>query len=266
MARKPQLGILSIATNQYLDFWTELASSIDKTQNQPCDIRLHVFTNRVSEAVAFSKQLKSVRVSVHEIPAYGWPEATLFRFKVFAQALDEIDEPYLMYLDADSVMTGPLEERIFGMMDSADVLLVEQSGSWRPKQWSKFVRFYILHPGAIYADLGKLLFEGGLGTWEKRRESLAYVPRKKRKHYVYGAVWMGTRRGIRKLSFELANRVQRDWDRGIIARWHDESHLNWWCAQYSPPLLDPRYYFFPGQHHLDELPSIITMVPKAKRV
>jgi len=256
------LGILSIATNVYLRYWMVLARSVDQHIRAFSPVTLHVFTDQITVAKEFAETLSNVTVKVHEITALGWPEATLLRFKIFLEHSEEFAESFLIHLDADSVIDQDLEPSLAEMMTDNGVLLVEQSGSWRPKKLSKLLRFYFLHPGAVFADLKKIIWEGGLGTWEKNQESSAFVPRSKRKSYVYGAVWMGVNAKFMELVGELSERVDADWQRGIVAKWHDESHLNWWNSEYRPTLLDPRYYFFPGQHHLDELPSIIRLVHK----
>ncbi len=259
------LGIMSVATNVYLDYWMDLARSIDQHVTVFSPITLHVFTDRASEAKSFSRELTRTKVKVHEIEPLGWPEATLFRFKLIRDRIGEMPEEFLMYLDADTIVDADFESDLARRMLLHGVHLVEQSGSWRPPRLIRKIRFYALHPGAPFADLRKLIREGGLGTWETNRESTAYVPRNRRKHYVYGAVWMGPRLGIQELVEELAHRVEDDWTRGVIAVWHDESHINWWNSQYTPRLLDPRYYFFPGHRHLDELPRIVSLIHKTSK-
>ena len=261
-SKRASLGVLSIATNVYLNYWMALASSLNDHVRQFDPITLHVFTDQASVAEEFAKSLKNVRVKVHSIGPLGWPEATLFRFKIFAEHRELLTEEYLLYLDADSIVEKDFEPDLQQTMSEKGVLLVEQSGSWRPRRLHRRIRFYLLHPGAVYADLKKMIWEGGLGTWEKDSNSSAFVPRNKRRNYVSGAVWMGPRETLFELVQELSQRVQSDWEEGVIAKWHDESHLNWWNAEYQPFLLDPRYYFFPGQHHLDELPCIIRLVQK----
>lgn len=265
--RKPQsaLGILSIATNVYLEYWMELATSVDEHVRAFRSITLHVFTDQPEKAQAFSARLKNIHAVVHPIEPLGWPEATLFRFKIFHEHQKRITEPFLLYLDADSIVDADFEDDLAERMTRHGVLLVEQSGSWRPPKLLRKLRFHLLHPGALFADVRKLIWEGGLGTWEKNPDSTAFVPRTKRRNYVYGAVWMGPRKQLLDMVGELSVRVQDDWDRGIVAKWHDESHINWWNSEYRPTLLDPRYYFFPGHRHLDELPSIIRLVHKKEK-
>lgn len=256
------LGILSIATNVYLDYWFDLARSLDNHVRTFSPLVLHVFTDQPEAAETFATTLNYVDVKVHKIEPLGWPEATLFRFKIFSEHKEAIREPFLMYLDADSIVDQDFETDLTSLMKEHGVLLVEQSGSWRPPRFSRKLRFYILHPGAVFADVRKLIWEGGLGTWEKRPQSTAFVPRNKRRKYVYGAIWMGPRSEVMEMIHELSARVKDDWAKGIVAVWHDESHMNWWNARYRPHLLDPRYYFVEGYHHLDELPSIVRLVAK----
>jgi hypothetical protein len=259
------LGILSVATNVYLRYWMDLAQSIDRHVRVFDSVTLHVFTDQVKEAREFARTLEHCSVKIHEIEPLRWPDATLLRFKIFSSFQLELKEHFLMYLDADSVVDQDFEGDLSELMEENEILLVEQSGSWRPRRLAKRIRFYTLHPGAGFADVKKLVLEGGLGTWEKNPKSLAYVPRALRKKYVYGAIWMGLRQKFIELVEELSERVGADTSQGITAKWHDESHINWWSAAHNPYLLDPRYYFFPGQRHLDELPCIIRMVHKVEK-
>ncbi len=256
------LGILSIATNVYLEYWFDLARSLDDHVRTFFPLVLHVFTDQPKAAKTFAKTLNYVDVKVYKIQPLGWPEATLFRFKIFSEHQEEIREPFLMYLDADSIVDQDFETDLTSLMKKHGILLVEQSGSWRPPRFTRKLRFYILHPGAIFADIRKQIWEGGLGTWEKRPQSTAFVPRNERRKYVYGAIWMGARSEVMEMIQELSGRIEDDWAKGIVAVWHDESHMNWWNARYRPHLLDPRYYFVEGYHHLDELPSIVRLVAK----
>jgi len=256
------LGVLSIATNVYLRYWMDLAQSIDRHVRVFDSVTLHVFTDQAKEAREFASTLKHCSVKVHEIEPLRWPEATLFRYKIFAEHSASFSEDFLMYLDADTIVNRDLERDLPQQLQESGILLVEQAGSWRPRNGARLIRFFALHPGAIFEDTRKIIVEGGRGTWERRRQSAAFVERSLRKTYVTGAVWMGTREAMLGMIRELAERVTLDWNDGIIAVWHDESHLNWWNAHYRPRLLDPRYYFFPGQRHLDELPNIIALIRK----
>ena len=259
---RASLGIVSIATNVYLRYWQDLARSVDQHVRVFDPVTMHVFTDQTQQAEDFARSLQNVSVRVHEVPAMRWPEATLFRYKIFSENADELSERVLLYLDADTLVKQDFEPELPQLIAESGIVLVEQAGSWRPKSWRNLLRFFVLHPGAIFQDVRKLLVEGGRGTWEKRVESTAYVARSERKNYVTGAVWMGTRDAFLEMVSELAARVDIDWRKEIIAVWHDESHLNWWNARYHPTLADPRYYFFPGQRHLDELPNIIQLIAK----
>lgn len=258
----PTFGIMSIATNVYLKYWMALATSLDQHVRSCAPLTLHLFTDQPDAAKEFAQTLERCSVVVHEIEPLRWPEATLFRYKILSENLGAMPQDLLMYLDADTIVNADFEHDLPQRIQDAGVLLVEQAGSWRPPRFHRRVRFYLYHPGAILQDLRKHLREGGLGTWETRPSSTAFVPRGERKEYVSGAVWMGTREGLGQMLSELASRVQQDWNNDIVAVWHDESHLNWWSSRYRPTLTDPRYYFFPGQRHLDELPNIIALVAK----
>ena len=50
-----------------------------------------------------------------------------------------------------------------------------------------------------------------------------------------------------KFCHTLQKRIRQDKDRGIIALWHDESHINWYAFTHPHyRLLDASFCFFPG--------------------
>ena len=73
------IGILTIATNIYIDYWKKLALSIDITTDNSSSITLHVFTDQVESVQIFARTLTKVEVITHEIESLGWPDATLRR-------------------------------------------------------------------------------------------------------------------------------------------------------------------------------------------
>jgi hypothetical protein len=58
----------------------------------------------------------------------------------------------------------------------------------------------------------------------------------------------------------LADRTREDLDRGIIATWHDESHLNWFASGHAHQLMDSQKCYAPGYKNLSDIwPEIIAV-------
>jgi histo-blood group ABO system transferase len=161
-----------------------------------------------------------------KIPHEGWPLVTLKRFHYFCDAADRLSKyDYLLYLDADTIIVDNFGEEIIGDLTGA------------------------LHPGFYNQPESSF-------TYERDPKSTACTMNGTR--YYYGAINGGKR--FLDMCHTLRNNVQEDMDNGVMAVWHDESHLNKYFADNPPDVvLDPSYCF-PQGWPLPFKPKI--MVPK----
>lgn len=254
------LGILTVATNRYINYWREQAASVDKYISGDVEVTFHVFTDNPKAVVDFGKTLRA-KVHAHPVESYGWPDATLYRYALISKFASEYSEDFLMHLDADTIARSE-----FGLGDMTSLLengicLVHHPGFFRPKG-SGMLGYYFRNMGQLFSDTQSLLIQGGIGSWETNPESLAFVPRKIRHKYVCGGVWWGTRAAILEMVRVLADRVVRDESNGILAVWHDESHLNWWSSQNLHGLANPSFCYAEGYPQLKSLPVLIEAVDK----
>jgi hypothetical protein len=254
------LGILTVATNKYVEYWKNQARSISNANIKGLNITLHVFTDDTKAVESFSKNL-NVRVIAHEIPSLGWPEATLFRYRLISQFSEVIREDILMHLDADMLLHRAISaEELVSVMKNG-VCLVRHPGYYRPRG-AKLLGLYLQNFRTTSMDLYLMLKKGGLGLWETRDSSAAFVPRSKRSTYVCGGTWWGYRDEILALCKELSSRIDSDLSVGEAAVWHDESHLNWWASVNDPGIADPSYCYAVGYPQLRDLTCIIEAVHK----
>jgi hypothetical protein len=257
------LGIMTIATNSYVNYWKQQAKSISLLNHTGIDVTLHVFTDDVPLVREFSRDL-DLRVVTHHIPSYGWPEATLYRYAIFNQFKQDINEQILMYLDADMLVNRGFTYQ--GLTESmrSGVCLVMHPGYYRPSGFS-LLELYFNNTSLARGDLSALVSKGGIGEWEQNRDSLAFVPRRLRKRYMCGGIWWGFREEIFSLCYVLASRVLGDEANGEQAVWHDESHLNWWASRNSSGVESPRYCFAEGYPQLKNLENFVTAVEKERK-
>jgi hypothetical protein len=255
------VGVLTVATNKYIEYWEELATSLDShCPPEGVKVKMHVFTDQVERAKSHSLTLKKVVVEAYEIESYKWPEATLFRYRIFEKYLPNIHEELLMHLDADMKIEKWFLNEIPSILKQG-IGLVSHPGYYRPKSWSKLV-FYFKNLRSFWVDFRMRLLEGGIGSWDKNRESLAFVPRGKRENYVCGGTWIGLRDPFIEMVRELSRLEQKSTKKGIMPRWHDESILNKWYADNHPSLLSPAFCFDPTYPQLEGLTELIRAVDK----
>lgn len=198
-----KIALNLIATNKYISFLDVICPSIEEFFFPEADLTVIVHTNLdLPESLSSYKRIRFVRNEIQHEP---WPFTTLKRFEYFLSARKELSKSdYCFYIDVDSLFinkipTDILKKGIFGT----------------------------IHP---------CLFVGP-GSPERNPESKAYIPIGSDNRYFCGGFFGGSSEEFIKMSeFILAN-IQDDLSRGIIAVWHDESHLNRYLYDNPPALL-----------------------------
>ena len=258
MNRPTGVSLLTVATGRYLDYWKQQATDADRHLFPSAALQILVFTDRVAEARDLQDSLSRAEITVVPIAPLGWPEATAHRYELIAGAKDLISGDLLMHLDADMRIHGSVGEELDPASWVSGLALVRHPGfyraglkSWHPRQ-----------PRTVLRDVRMRVQVGGIGAWEQRQQSRAYVERRRRRVYVCGGVWLGLREPFLNLAWNLAERTRIDATAGVMARWHDESHLNWFAAHHPVTLLDPRYCFVVGRTEETGLPCVIEAVDK----
>jgi hypothetical protein len=99
------------------------------------------------------------------------------------------------------------------------------------------------------------LYSKHLGAWEKDKLSTAFVQRRERKSYVHGAIWFGYRENFISMCQTLTTQTRRDLDNKVIARWHDESHLNCYITKHPHKIFDNRLSWVKGYKNLRKFNS-----------
>jgi len=253
------IGILTVATNKYIDYWKLLAQSIDKVVVGD-KVTLHVFTDEPEIVIELRKHILNLEIVTYKIPNYQWPEATLFRYRIFRDHLKDISHDVLMHLDADMIVDSNFLEFLPNELVNG-IALVKHPGYFRPAK-IRLLKFYLNNSKYIFWDARSKFEIGAIGAWETNQLSRAFVPRSKRKSYVCGATWLGYNESFVKLVEELANLEVNDSRKNIIPIWHDESYLNWWNSNNKCTLLNPSFCYVDNYPQLENLSSHIRAIEK----
>lgn len=207
-----KVGLLVIATNKYLDFVEPLWNSAKKHFLVEQDVHLYLFTDKTNLAGAIFKD--DPKVHINHQSHMAWPGSTLFRYNVFDNARTVFHEmDYLFYSDADMLFVDKVGVEI----------LSDRVGT--------------IHPG--FYNKARESF-----TYETNPASLAYVSPSEGKVYYAGGFNGGTKIEYLEMCRVLSNRIAEDYKKGIIAVWHDESHMNKYFVENPPTLsLSPSYCY-----------------------
>jgi len=220
-----ELTIFTIATNQYFDYLISNLEGLSNARNGFGKTQLIVATNtRNPRAMKFG----SLDIQIVEIEDLAWPDVTLLRYEVLLRWAPSVRGRYLIWLDADMDVIRPLDVVALVGSSRAIYLAVHPGFHNTPLPKKASLKVKLVHA----AEVLKLRISGQKvrGTWETRKSSNAYVSRKLRRQYVHGAVWLGQSSAILQMAETLSLRTRDDLQNGIVAVWHDESHLNWFYA------------------------------------
>jgi histo-blood group ABO system transferase len=204
-----KIGLLNIATNKYLEFIDNLYDSAKNyfLSQEGHEISYFLFTNLPND-------IKRNDVTVIPQEHYPWPGMTLRRYEIFcknSKILSDMD--YLFYCDIDMVFEGYVGNEILG--DSVATL----------------------HPGYWNAPLHVL-------SYDRNPVSRAYVAPMCGQHYYAGGFNGGKAANFLKMSETISNNIGEDINKGYVAVWHDESHMNRYFIDNPPSvILDPSYCF-----------------------
>jgi len=200
-----KVGLLVIATNKYTRFLQPLIDSADEHLLKNHDVTYFVFTN---EEVDIQTDRNVIKIDVEH---KEWPWMTLGRYRIFSDAHEQLSEmDYLYYSDADMKFVAEVGDEILSD------------------------RVATQHPG----------FYGRKGNPETNPNSLACIYPHEQNQYFAGGFNGGTSEEYLKMAKKLADNIDIDFEKGIIAKWHDESHMNRYFFDNTPTkILNPSYCY-----------------------
>jgi len=252
---KYKFGYFSIATNNYVHYWKAMIESAATVFDSEQRITFCVFTDQVDFCEEIAAMYPQLNISVVAIESLKWPEATLLRYRIYRRHAHQMNAEVLCHIDADMLfLANPFnfvspDEWVNG------VALVSHPGYFRERG----------NPVGIVQkikDCYRIMKFGGLGTWETRIRSTAFVGRNRRNVYVCGGSWMARYDDFIRMVSTLDQNTETDLSNGVIARWHDESHLNRWASDNSFSLLNPSFCYDSSYKWLSHVPEIIRAVRK----
>ncbi|MFA5085966.1 MAG: hypothetical protein WC482_06340 [Candidatus Omnitrophota bacterium] len=192
--RPDSIAVIFIGTGRYIEYFPSFYKTNIKFFLPHTKKTFFVLTDRVD----YSYPGKKEDIVPVLIESSRWPLPTLFRFKYINRISGQLKGfSHIIFVDADMEAASSITEEEFFCHN-------------RPL-------FGVQHPCHI----------NRIGTFESNSGSLACVSAgSDLSTYWQGCFWGGQTEEVLKMSKELERRIDDDLSRGIIAVWHDESHLN----------------------------------------
>lgn len=143
-------------------------------------------------------------------PDLGWPNATLMRYHgILEKEMLFVSYDNILYCDIDMLLVSDISQDIFKKGITA-----------------------VVHPG--YPD-----------AFDRNPASTAYVPNILHPTYYQGCLVGGSRDEFLIMCSNLAAQISIDRAFGVMAIWHDESHLNRYLIDHPPVISLPPTYAYP---------------------
>ena len=189
------ISLLLISTNRYKQFVQPLLNGVIRNFLSNHQITVHLFTDELQDLAGSDR----VRIEQHIIPPYRFPDATLMRYRVFTNHAHLIKGDFCIYMDVDM----SIEMEVGDTFLSGDIIAVRHPGFW---------------------------YNNGWGSGANSPESKSYFEPELRKGYCAGGVQGGRTEKYLEICKLLADNIDDDTARGVLAEWHDETH---WQAALS---------------------------------
>lgn len=256
------LTIFSVATDKYLGYWIDLVDSYFANDDNEYRVQWLLLTDKASSIPETTKQLLGSNLVVRDIKHSPWPFPTLLRYQYILDSLHVVDNSDFVYLDADMlIVSKDFVSTVKEALGERNLVMVQHPGFYR-ESGVEILKFYCKHPRFILKDLILLVRQGSIGTWESNRESSAFVPRPLRKKYVCGGIWFGKKTAIAEMCVLLSKSIENDLTNGVIAKFHDESHLNHFYSYNELTAMTPALCFDATYPQLSRLSPLVFAVDK----
>lgn len=215
------IGFICICTGKYILYLDQLLSSFITNFVPDTNKFFFVFTDEDIPTYIEKYQTDKIKIIYIKQKNIGWPYDSLYRFKMINK-----NKELLNKYNLDNMFFCNINLKCRSLINLNEIII------------SDIGMIACLHPG--YYKKTKF-------SYEKNPNSTAYI--KKGNEYYQGCFFGGDYKSFMKMSDELENNIDIDEKKGIIAIWHDESHLNCYFNKYKPiNVLEPNYAY-PGEYY-----------------
>ena len=215
-----KLALLYVATGKYIAFWKEFYESFEQNFCTNSEKDYYIFT----DSLDFDYK-NNDNVFVIEQESLGWPDNTLKRYHMFSRIISKLEKyDYIFFLNANCKCMSVITEEEF--INDKDLIFVQ-------------------HPG--YFNKSNEAF-----PYERNEKSKAYIPYGDGEKYNCGGDNGGKSASFIKLILSLRDETDLDLEQGIVAKWHEESHINHYLYNLKDSnniaILSPAYCFPEDTH------------------
>lgn len=212
-----KVAILYICTGKYDVFWKEFYESYEEMFLPNSRKEYFVFT----DAEELYEEDNCERIHRIYQKQLGWPDDTLMRYHMFDSISEQLEKfDYVYFMNANCKCVDLISEEEF-LPKEKDILVVQHPGEYNKKP-----RWY---------------------SYDRNPESTAYIPKGEGQYYICGGINGGKAEAYLQLVKELKRNIDIDKSKGVVAKWHDESHINRYILEHDNwVMLSPSYCYAEG--------------------
>jgi len=223
-----KIAILYICTGNYDIFWETFFDSAKKYLFRNHSVHYFVFTDS-------ARIQPSENITVIFQKKLGWPYDTLLRYEMFLKIIPKLEcFDFVYFFNSNLKILEEIDDKEILPLGKEEIVVCK-------------------HPG--YFASSNLEY-----PYERNRKSTAYINYSDGKHYFAGGLNGGRKNEYISLVKTLHEMIDIDLNKKIIARWHDESHLNHYCLinELNLKILNPGF-LFPEEWDIPFKPKILVM-------
>jgi histo-blood group ABO system transferase len=188
-----KVNIFSIATNNYHEFEKPFLDSFSSLFLPGVEKEFFLFTDNIDLPI-----YKEFKVNPIYIDHQPWPMITISRYDYLSKITPSLNEEDLcLFCDIDLEAVDKIED------------------------FPSLKLFGVYHPGNLYVDNKESLEDNILSQAFVDKQNLPELF-----SYIQGCFWGGTGKHFNDLVQSLNKSVKIDFFNNVVAKWHDESHLN----------------------------------------
>lgn len=209
-----KIAVISINIGNYICFWEEFYRSAQEYFLPGHEKFYYVFTDH-EDMLSSDTGADTYFIEQKNL---GWPDNTLMRFHMFHKIRNQLKEyDYIFYLNANILFIQNVGE---------EILPAEQ--------------------GMVFVKKIPVQIKKRRMPYEKNPNSTAFVPDWEEETYIRGGFFGGKPKEFLNMSEVLAEHIEIDKKNGIVAMWHDESHLCRYVIGKQYKILAPGYLYPEG--------------------
>lgn len=227
-----QIAILYICTGKYHIFFDDFYESCERYFIPEAEKTYFVFSDHRELG-----EYRKVRFIYKECE--GFPNDSLFRFRTFLTVEKELQEyDYIFFFNSNMQFVAPVNKSILPGLENGNLCCLD-------------------------ADYDKIYLHPCFYPYERRKQSEAYVPRGLKQYRYYHAGMNGGRsKEYLEMCRILKKSIENDYQNGIVALYHDESHVNKFFSEHTCLSLHEEYGTAEGSPN--EKDAKIVIVDKTK--